>query len=135
MRIKGKRFRDALQRARVRHQWGEPFGAVRQQLQRRRRFVSGAAHIEYVGKEGMVNRATVTNPVIGGNYVWKLIQDATGGITATLGSGCTWLVANGGTPSGAHVITLTNAPNAVDVLAFVYDGTNCLASVIYNLKP
>ena len=77
----------------------------------------------------------VTNPVIGGNYVWKLIQDATGGITATLGSGCTWLVANGGTPSGAHVITLTNAPNAVDVLAFVYDGTNCLASVIYNLKP
>ena len=77
----------------------------------------------------------VTGPVIGGNYVWKLIQDSTGGITATLGTGCTWLVANGGTPSGAHVITLTNAASAIDVLTFTYDGTNCLANMLYNLKP
>jgi hypothetical protein len=44
-------------------------------------------------------------------------------------------VANGGTPSGAHVITLTNAASAIDVLTFTYDGTNCLANMLYNLKP
>ena len=69
-----------------------------------------------------------TNPVIGGNYVLKVIQDATGGEGLTLGTGCTWKVAGGG--SGA--VTLTNATNALDVLTFIYDGANCIATLIPN---
>lgn len=66
----------------------------------------------------------ITNPVNGGNYVLKLTQDATGGEGLTLGTGCTWKVIGGG--SGA--ITPSTGANAVDVLAFSYDGTNCLAT-------
>ena len=72
----------------------------------------------------------ITNPVVGGNYVLKLIQDATGGVGLILGTGCTWKVVNG----GAGVVTLTNAPNALDVLTFIYDGTNCLTTLLYNLS-
>lgn len=72
----------------------------------------------------------ITNPVIGGNYVLKLIQDATGGEGLTLGTGCTWKVVNG----GAGAVTLTNAANALDVLTFVYDGTNCLTTLLANLN-
>jgi hypothetical protein len=72
----------------------------------------------------------ITNPVIGGNYVLKLIQDGVGGEGLILGTGCTWKVANGG--SGA--VTLTNAPNAIDVIAFMYDGAACLATFLPNLS-
>lgn len=72
----------------------------------------------------------ITNPVIGGNYVLKLIQDATGGEGLILGTGCTWKVAGG----GAGAVTLTNAANALDVLTFVYDGSSCLASLLVNLN-
>ena len=72
----------------------------------------------------------LTGLVVGGNYVLKLIQDGTGGEGLTLGTGCTWKLANG----GAGAVTLANAANAVDVLAFVYDGTNCLASFLTNLN-
>ena len=68
--------------------------------------------------------------LIGGNYVLKLIQDATGGEGLTLGTGCTWKVVNG----GAGAVTLTNAANALDVLTFVYDGTNCLTTLLANLN-
>ena len=72
----------------------------------------------------------ITNPVVGGNYVLKLIQDGTGGAGLILGTGCTWKVVNG----GAGAVTLTNAPNALDVLTFIYDGTNCLATLLLNLS-
>jgi hypothetical protein len=72
----------------------------------------------------------ITNPVIGGNYVLKLIQDGTGGEGLILGTGCTWKVVNG----GAGAVTLTNAPNALDVLTFIYDGTNCLTTLLFNLS-
>jgi hypothetical protein len=72
----------------------------------------------------------ITNPVVGGNYVLKLIQDATGGVGLVLGTGCTWKVVNG----GAGAVTLTNAPNALDVLTFIYDGTNCLTTLLFNLS-
>lgn len=76
----------------------------------------------------------ITNPVIGGNYTLDLIQDATGGETLTLGTGCTWLVAGGGT-GGTHVLTLTVANAARDMLSFTYDGTNCKAALLPNLLP
>jgi len=70
----------------------------------------------------------LTNPQTGGNYVLRIVQDATGGRTLTLGSGCTWKVING----GGGTITLTAAANAVDILAFYYDGTNCYATLGAN---
>ncbi len=66
----------------------------------------------------------ITNPVIGGNYVLKVIQDSTGGEGLILGTGCTWKVINGG--SGA--VTPSTGASALDILAFTYDGTNCLAT-------
>ena len=72
----------------------------------------------------------ITNPVVGGFYTLKLIQDGTGGEGLTLGSGCTWKVSGGG--SGA--ITLSSGANAVDMLAFTYDGTNCYANLNRNFN-
>lgn len=57
----------------------------------------------------------------GGSYVLLIKQDSTGGEGLTLGSGCTWKVGGGGT--GA--ITPSTAANAIDILAWTYDGTNC----------
>ena len=70
----------------------------------------------------------ISNPVIGGNYIFKITQDGTGSRTLSLGTGCTWKVAAGG--SGA--ITLSASAGAVDVLAFTYDGTNCYANLGKN---
>lgn len=72
----------------------------------------------------------VSNLANGGTYTLKVIQDATGGAGLTLGTGCTWIVGNGG--GGAVVPTV--AANAVDLLTFTYDGTYCLASYIPNLN-
>jgi hypothetical protein len=66
----------------------------------------------------------ITNPVNGGNYVLWLKQDGTGGEGLTLGTGCTWKVVN----SGAGAITPSTGANAIDVLSFTYDGTNCYAT-------
>ncbi len=69
-----------------------------------------------------------------GSYVVRILQDATGGgVTFTLGTGGTcsaWKVSGGG--SGA--ITLTATANAMDLLSFTYDGTNCLATLGANLN-
>jgi hypothetical protein len=70
----------------------------------------------------------ITNPVNGGSYVVWLKQDGTGGEGLTLGTGCTWKVANG----GAGAVTLSSGANAIDVLAFTYDGTNCYATLGKN---
>lgn len=68
----------------------------------------------------------ITNPVIGGNYVFRIAQDGTGTRTLTPGTGCTWKVVGG---TGGGTFPLSTAANAVDVLAFIYDGTSCLATV------
>jgi hypothetical protein len=70
----------------------------------------------------------ITNPVNGGSYVIWLKQDGTGGEGLTLGTGCTWKVIGG----GGGAISLSSAANAVDVLAFTYDGTNCYANLGKN---
>lgn len=65
----------------------------------------------------------LTGLVNGGTYVLWLKQDGTGGEGLTLGSGCTWKVANG----GGGAVTLSTGAAAIDTLAFIYDGGNCLA--------
>lgn len=72
----------------------------------------------------------ITNPVNGGSYIIWLKQDATGGEGLILGTGCTWKVSGG----GAGAITLSSTANAVDVLAFVTDGTNCYANFNKNFN-
>lgn len=72
----------------------------------------------------------ITNPVNGGSYVIWLKQDSTGGEGLTLGTGCTWKVSGGG--SGA--ITPSTGANAIDVLSFTYDGTNCYANFNKNFN-
>jgi len=72
----------------------------------------------------------ITGPLSGGSYVLWIKQDGTGGEGLTLGSGCTWKVSGGG--SGA--ITPSVGANAVDVLAFTYDGTNCYANFNKNFN-
>ena len=64
----------------------------------------------------------LTGLVNGGRYQLELIQDGTGGEGLTLGTGCTWVITNG----GGGAITLTNAPSALDILSFFYDGTRCV---------
>ncbi len=72
----------------------------------------------------------ITGPVSGGSYVLKMTQDGTGGEGLILGTGCTWKVSGGG--SGA--ITPSTGVSAIDVLAFTYDGTNCLANFNKNFN-
>ncbi len=72
----------------------------------------------------------VTGLVNGGTYILKVVQDGTGGEGLTLGTGCTWKVSGGG--SGA--ITPSTGANAIDLLAFTYDGTNCLANFNKNFN-
>ncbi len=69
----------------------------------------------------------IGSPLTGGTYVIRLVQDATGGAAITLGTGCAWKVIG----SGSGAITLTSTANAIDILTFYYDGTNCYA----NLGP
>lgn len=60
----------------------------------------------------------VNGLVDGGSYVLTIQQDGTGGEGLSLGSGCTWKVANG----GAGTIVPSPGPNAIDILAWTYKG-------------
>lgn len=75
-----------------------------------------------------------TGLVSGGSYVVEIIQDGTGGgVTFTLGTAgsCSaWKVGGG----GAGAITLSTAANAIDVLSFMFDGTNCVANFRTNFN-
>jgi len=70
----------------------------------------------------------LTGLVNGGIYTLWIKQDGTGGEGLTLGTGCTWKVSGG----GAGAITPSVGANAVDVLYFSYDGTNCWANFVKN---
>lgn len=70
----------------------------------------------------------VTGLVNGGSYVLKLVQDATGGESLTGGTGCTWKQVGG----GGSTFTLTGTASAIDMLSFVFDGTNCIAILNKN---
>lgn len=68
----------------------------------------------------------VSGLVIGGNYVSRITQDATGSRTLTPGTGCTWKALGG---AGSGTFALSTAANTVDHIAFYYDGTTCWATV------
>jgi len=70
----------------------------------------------------------LTGLVNGGIYTLWIKQDGTGGEGLTLGTGCTWKVSGG----SAGAITPSVGANAVDVLYFSYDGTNCWANFVKN---
>jgi len=68
----------------------------------------------------------ITGVANGGNYVLKLVQDATGGEGLILGTGCTWQILNNAVP--ATTVSLSSVALAVNVIAFTYDGTNCVGN-------
>jgi len=70
----------------------------------------------------------LTGLVNGGIYTLWLKQDSTGGEGLTLGTGCTWKVSAG----GGGAITPSTGANAVDLLTWSYDGTNCWAVLTKN---
>ena len=73
-----------------------------------------------------------TNLVSGGSYTLKITNAASTAATLTLGTGgsCSaWKVANG----GGGAITLSGS-SKIDVLAFTFDGTNCLATLGGNFS-
>jgi hypothetical protein len=72
----------------------------------------------------------LTGPVSGAQYVVQVIQGSGGGHTLALGTGCAWKVVNG----GAGAVTPTVTVGAVDVLAFMYDGANCVATYSKNFN-
>ena len=73
---------------------------------------------------------SVTGLVPGGGYASYdivLKQDATGGAAATLGTGCTWYQFAVSHTAPTTTLALITTANAVDILSFSYDGTNCYA--------
>lgn len=67
-------------------------------------------------------RAINLSNLANGSYGTLLVkQDSTGGAVLTLGTGCSQKVLG----SAGGQILLTSTANAIDVLSFVYDGTNC----------
>jgi hypothetical protein len=73
----------------------------------------------------------LTGMLAGGYYTLELFQDATGGRTLALGTGCTWKVSGG----GGGAITPTGTPNALDILSFFYDGAgHCYANFVKNFS-
>jgi hypothetical protein len=66
----------------------------------------------------------ITGAVSGGEYKLWLKQDSTGGEGLTLGTGCAWKVSN----NGGGAVTPSTFANAVDMLVFTFDGTNCYAN-------
>jgi hypothetical protein len=89
--------------------------------------VSASADLTFTVHSG-ARTLNITNPVNGAQYVLWIKQDGTGGEGLTLGTGCTWKVSGG----GAGAITPSTGANAVDILAFTYDGTNCYANFNKN---
>lgn len=69
---------------------------------------------------------TFSNAEAGGEYKLILKQDSTGGRTVTWPSGVKW--------QNATAPTLTSAANSIDVVNFVYDGTNHIGSYSLNHK-
>ena len=67
---------------------------------------------------------TMSNQVAGGSYVLYIKQDATGGRTITTWTGFKF-------PFGVKP-TLSAAPNAVDILTFLSDGTNLFGVAQYS---
>lgn len=85
--------------------------------------VSGAATITWAN--GQRQRATLVGvttftfsaPPGPGNFMLKIVQDATGGRTVTWPASVRW-------PNGTAPAVSSGGPNAIHIIAFYYDGTN-----------
>jgi hypothetical protein len=71
----------------------------------------------------------VTGLVNGASFTVVLKQDSTGGAALTLGSGCTWYLGTNAGFTASTAPTLTSAANGINLLAVLYDGSNCYANV------
>ena len=67
---------------------------------------------------------TFTAPLGPGNFVLRLVQDGTGGRTATWPASVKWV--------GATAPTLSTSAGAVDIVTFYWNGTNYYASYGLN---
>ncbi len=78
-----------------------------------------------------LNRAstnlTLRNGQAGGEYILIVKQDAAGGHLITWPAAIQW--------AGGIAPTLSSAPNSVDVIRFLYDGSTYLGSYTLNYKP
>lgn len=71
---------------------------------------------------------TVSGLALNGNYTLTVKQGGSG--TLSLGTGCSWKVSGGGN----GIVSQSSATNAQDILSFVYDGTNCVATYAKNFN-
>jgi len=71
----------------------------------------------------------VSGLVNGASFNLVLSQDATGGNTLTLGAGCTWMAGSNSGFVPSTTPALTALANGKNVLAAIYDGTNCYYNV------
>jgi hypothetical protein len=71
----------------------------------------------------------VTGLASGANITVVLKQDSTGGAALTFGTGCTWYLGTNAGFAASTTPALTSAANAINILAVLYDGTNCYANV------
>lgn len=93
--------------------------------------LNGAVNGTVTLNHATATRALNVSGLTSGTFYSLIVkQDATGGAAMTLGTGCTWKVSN----AGAGAIALSAAANAIDVLSFTYDGTNCYASIQNNFN-
>lgn len=71
----------------------------------------------------------LTGLVNGGSYTIIFKQDSTGGAAATLGTGCTWYQGGSSGFTALTTLALTTTANAINILSFIYDGTNCYGNL------
>lgn len=74
---------------------------------------------------GNLTFSGITN-VQAGTYMLKIVQDATGGRTLTLGASCR--------KAGGTAITLSTAASACDILSIFYDGTYYYVAASLNFS-
>ena len=72
-------------------------------------------NVQYVALTNNVTSLTLSNPKDGGRYALILLQDSTGSRTVAWPVSVKWPISTAPTLSGA---------NKLDVIAFIYDGTN-----------
>jgi len=93
---------------------------------------SGAATIDWkLGNKASITLTenvtfTFNAPSNPGNLILVMIQDSTGGRTATWPSNVKWV--------GGTAPTLSTAANAVDIIAFYFDGTNYYGQASLNFS-
>jgi hypothetical protein len=71
----------------------------------------------------------VTGLVSGAQFTVVLKQDATGGAALTFGTGCTWYLGSNAGFVASTAPSLSAAANGINLLAVLFDGTNCYANV------